>query len=88
MNDSKDSDSKRTESAQEFVCGRCEAPMEEGLVVDQADGGHWGQPFWLEGAPKRGFFGIMGQGKRKFKVRALRCPNCMRLEFYATERMY
>jgi hypothetical protein len=71
-------------------CVRCKSPMEEGLMLDHADGGANLQAEWMEGEPEiRKFLGFISFGrvnikdKKILKVSVWRCPRCGVLESYA-----
>ena len=64
------------------VCPKCQAKMEEGLILDE---GYTGRVVtkWVEGIAQMGFFGLKLKGKRQFAITTYRCTACGYLESYA-----
>ena len=66
-------------------CPRCGGGMEQGFVVDQAQGAMKTQR-WVQGAPEHSFWlGLKLRGKRQRDVSTYRCGRCGYLESYADE---
>jgi len=65
-------------------CDRCDVVMAEGFIPFQ---GHTllRPPSWLEGAPEKSkwFSHLKTSGKKRYAVRAYRCPICGKLELFA-----
>lgn len=58
--------------------------MEKGIVVDYLDQGFIGASYWMEGTPKKNFWGSISKtGKKQFYISALRCETCGFIKFYA-----
>jgi len=67
-------------------CPRCRQRMVPGFVVDR---GHQSWPetqTWVEGEPKKSFWGgLQLKGRTKHAVRSFRCERCGYLESYARD---
>jgi hypothetical protein len=58
--------------------------MEEGFVLDRADGNAVLQSTWIGGKPERSFWmGLKVKNRPQLKVATFRCPKCGLLESYA-----
>lgn len=58
------------------ACPKCNNVMEEGFVVDNADGGARLQSHWVEGQPEQSWLtGVKTRGRRKLAVTTTRCTS-------------
>ena len=65
-------------------CGKCNAAMEEGFVVDYAAGGNRKVAEWVQGEPKGSFWhGVDLSSASQIPIVTYRCAACGYLEFYA-----
>ena len=65
-------------------CGKCNAAMDEGFVVDYAAGGNRKVAEWVQGEPKGSFWhGVDLSSARQMPIVTYRCAACGYLEFYA-----
>ena len=77
-----DQDKSREETAMQ--CGKCNAAMEEGFVVDYAAGGNRKVAEWVQGEPKGSFWhGVDLSSASQIPIVTYRCAACGYLEFYA-----
>ena len=77
-----DQDKSREETAMQ--CGKCDAAMEEGFVVDYAAGGNRKVAEWVQGEPKGSFWhGVDLSSASQIPIVTYRCAACGYLEFYA-----
>ena len=64
-------------------CPKCNAPMDEGFIVDDTYGGRV-QSQWAEGKPQRSIWtGLKLAKDAKHPVTTFRCEQCGYLESYA-----
>ena len=65
------------------TCGKCAGAMEQGFLLEAADGGVV-PPEWIEGPMERSFWTLVKvKGRRRHKVTTYRCTACGYLESYA-----
>ena len=70
----------------ELKCIQCESVLEEGFIPDRGDHNFGLIPVWVEGLPESSFWtGLKTKNRRKYSVRAMRCPTCGRLELFADQ---
>jgi hypothetical protein len=73
-----------TTVASESRCAKCNAGMEEGILLDFGHGDRTRALSWIAGPVEASFWrGLKIAGKPRFEVRALRCSSCGYLECYA-----
>lgn len=74
--------------ADEWTCARCGGALEEGYLPEHGDMNiGLGPSEWVEGKPQTSFWsGLKTDGMARYKVLALRCAGCGRLELFARER--
>ena len=66
-------------------CPKCGGRVEAGFLLEQRDGNMKGVTEWVEGAPEKGWFGVVKvRNKRRLPVQTQRCTRCGYLESYAT----
>lgn len=67
-------------------CPRCGVSLEEGFLLDESHGKRL-PSFWVRGRPQRSFWlGLKVPAKaEQFVMRALRCPRCGKVDFYASQ---
>jgi hypothetical protein len=66
-------------------CAACQKTMIEGFLLDRASGQNLTGE-WIEGPPDLKSFWKPGtniKGRKHFPIRAMRCPNCGKVELYA-----
>ena len=67
-------------------CRDCRTDMQEGFVLDATQHSHAGAARWVEGPPEKSFWsGVRTKGRTMRVIVAFRCPQCGRLEHFATE---
>ena len=70
-------------TAKTNACPKCQAPMEEGYIVDSMQGGQCVST-WIEGAPEKSFWtGVRVKHRRMHHTQSWRCTACGFLETYA-----
>ena len=58
--------------------------MEVGIIVDRTHGNFLDAVYWMEGTPKKNFWGVITtEGKKKTYISALRCETCGFVKLYA-----
>lgn len=68
-------------------CGRCDCDLQEGFLVDHSYAMTL-QQRWVPGEPKNKLLGIGGvKVEDAFLVATWRCPQCGKLESFATRRV-
>jgi len=70
----------------EWTCVRCGGALEEGYVPEHGHMNYATTSEWVEGTPQLSFWsGLKTDGKARYKISALRCSACGRLELLARE---
>jgi hypothetical protein len=70
--------------SRKLVCTECGGKMEAGIIVDGFQGSFFDASYWMEGTPKKNFWGsITREGKKKAYISALRCETCGFVKLYA-----
>lgn len=64
-------------------CAKCGRSMEEGFVVDSADGGASSVAAWHRGTPDRRWWGLKIRKAERRDITAWRCISCGFIEHYA-----
>lgn len=65
-------------------CPQCREAMEEGYVLELADGNRRRVSQWIEGEPEKSFwFGLKTDGHEQHPITAYRCTRCGLLQHYA-----
>lgn len=64
-------------------CPRCNRSMEEGFVVDRADGSMPTVTAWHRGQPNRRWWGLKTRKAESIEITSWRCTSCGLLENYA-----
>lgn len=67
----------------EPICPKCRVAMEEGFIIDQADGGATVVSEWVGGRPDKRWWGLKTGDREKLEVTTYRCTGCGYLESYA-----
>jgi hypothetical protein len=68
----------------EPTCVKCNAKMEQGILLDLADSNRLYAVSWVRAPVEKSFWmGLRIKGKPRYEVRAYRCPECGYLESYA-----
>ena len=80
----RDDDQDKSKEETAMQCGKCNAAMEEGFVVDYAAGGNRKVAEWVQGEPKGSFWhGVDLSSASQIPIVTYRCAACGYLEFYA-----
>lgn len=66
-----------------MLCAKCNRAMEEGFLVDSADGNMATVAFWHRGVPEKRWWGLKTRKADKLAITAWRCTACGLLEHYA-----
>jgi hypothetical protein len=69
-------------SVNDTTCLRCGGVLEDGFLLDRAQGANL-TATWIAGEPEKSFWsGLQLKGRATFRVTAYRCMQCGRLELY------
>lgn len=69
------------------ICGKCDAVMEEGFLLEKGDAGALSAEAWVAGQPVKGWIsGLNLKGKNTYTITAFRCTACGFLESYALSK--
>jgi len=67
-------------------CRQCNTSTTAGFVLDLGHHSSRAPSTWVEGKPEKSFWKGLDLSDREVRtIAAFRCPNCGRLELYATE---
>jgi predicted nucleic-acid-binding Zn-ribbon protein len=65
-------------------CPKCQSEMDEGFLFQPGDSNLSSVPiYWVQGRPKKGFWGTKMKGRMKQNIAAFRCTKCGYFELYA-----
>jgi hypothetical protein len=77
-------DDQRVKDTKAVTPAGIKSEMEEGYLYQPGDSNLSSVPiYWVEGRPKKGFWGTKSRGRRKQNIAAFRCTNCGYFELYA-----
>jgi hypothetical protein len=67
------------------ACAACGGSCEDGFLLDQKEGGYV-PGMWIEGQPEWSFWrGTKIGERRQYRLQALRCTKCGKVELFARE---
>jgi predicted nucleic-acid-binding Zn-ribbon protein len=65
-------------------CPKCQSEMEQGFLFQPGDSNLSSVPiYWVQGPPKKGFWGTKLGGRKKQNIAAFKCTSCGYFELYA-----
>jgi formate-dependent nitrite reductase cytochrome c552 subunit len=67
-----------------MACAKCNAAMEEGVIIDWGHSNYIRVASWAAGIPEKRFWGGL-KVKDSIPLRTFRCPACGYLESYADQ---
>lgn len=65
------------------MCSKCSRSMEEGFVIDAADGSMPTVGAWHRGLPVRKWWGLKTRKEDRIEITSWHCTTCGPLESYA-----
>ena len=64
-------------------CPKCGGRMDQGLLLELKDGNQKAVTEWVEGAPRKKWWGLSYKGSKRLEIETWRCGRCAYLESYA-----